>query len=104
MFLNSKIFFTFRGPIKYFESAPPELGRSGDGKQTTFQIQPCCKRVLKAAKLAYAMLIKQKSPSLPRKLAVGTFGELLIVFSTKLNLLHFVYSTAKRCCLLHLKK
>ena len=25
-------FFAFRGPIKYFELAPPELGRSGDGK------------------------------------------------------------------------
>ena len=27
------------------------------------------------------MLIKQKSPSLPRNLALGTFGELLIVLS-----------------------
>ena len=27
--------FTFRGPIKYFQSAPPELGWSGDGKQNT---------------------------------------------------------------------
>ena len=26
--------FAFRGPIKYFVSVPPELGRSGDGKQT----------------------------------------------------------------------
>ena len=29
-------FFAFRGPIKYFESAPPELGRSGDGKGIIF--------------------------------------------------------------------
>ena len=29
------------------------------------------------------MLIKQKSLSLPRDLALRTFGELLIVFSTK---------------------
>ena len=29
------------------------------------------------------MLIKQKSPLLPRNLALGTFGELLIVFSAK---------------------
>ena len=36
------------------------------------------------------MLIKQKSPSLPRNLAVGTFGELLIVFSTKVNLLYLL--------------
>ena len=33
------------------------------------------------------MLIKQKSPSFLRNLALGTFGELLIVFSTKVNLL-----------------
>ena len=31
------------------------------------------------------MLLKQKSRSLPRNLALGTFCELLIVFSTKLN-------------------
>ena len=49
------------------------------------------------------MLIKQKSPLLPRKLAPMTFGELLILFSTKVNLLH-LYSTAWRCCLLHLLK
>ena len=28
--------FAFRGPIKYFESAPPELGRSGDRKMNNF--------------------------------------------------------------------
>ena len=33
------------------------------------------------------ILIKQKSPSILRNLALGTFGELLIVFSTKVNLL-----------------
>ena len=33
------------------------------------------------------MLIKQKIPSLPRNLTLGTFGELPIVFSTKVNLL-----------------
>ena len=26
----------FRDPIKYFESAAPELGRSGEGKRTIF--------------------------------------------------------------------
>ena len=50
------------------------------------------------------MLLKQKSPSLPRNLALGTFGELLIVFSTKVNLLYLLYSTDRRCCLLHLIK
>ena len=38
------------------------------------------------------MLIKQKSPSLPRNLALGTFGKLLIVFSTKVDLLYLLYS------------
>ena len=30
----------FRGSIKYFELAPPELGRSGDDKQLIFKVQP----------------------------------------------------------------
>ena len=56
------------------------------------------KRVLEAAKLAVFSL-KQTSPSLPRNLAFRTFGKLLIVFSTKVNLL-----VAPRCGLLHLIK
>ena len=36
------------------------------------------------------MLVKQKSPLLPRNLALGTSGELLIVFSRKVNLLPLV--------------
>ena len=40
------------------------------------------------------MLIKQKSPLLPGNLAPMTFGELLIVFLTKVNLLYLLYSTA----------
>ena len=35
--------------------------------------------------------IKQKSPSLPRSLALGTFSKLPIVFSTKINLLYVLY-------------
>ena len=50
------------------------------------------------------MLLKQKSPSLSRNLALGTFGKLLIVFSTKINLLYLLYSTDQRCGLLHLIK
>ena len=34
-FLNQKI--TLRSPRKYFELAPPKLGRSGDEKQTIFK-------------------------------------------------------------------
>ena len=33
MFRNLKKKIVFRAPTKYFESAPPELGRSGDGKR-----------------------------------------------------------------------
>ena len=50
------------------------------------------------------MLLKQKSLSLPRNLALGTFGKSLLVFSTKVNLLYFLISTTQRCCLLHLLK
>ena len=49
-------------------------------------------------------LIKQKSPLIPRNLALGTFGELVIVLSTKVNLLYFLYSAARTCCRLHLTK
>ena len=52
----------------------------------------------------FPMLLKQKSLSLPRNLALKTFGKLLIVFSTKVNLLYLCYSMAWRCCLLHLIK
>ena len=50
------------------------------------------------------MLIKQKSPLFPRNLALVTFGELLIFFSTKVNLQYLLYSTTRRCCCLHLIK
>ena len=50
------------------------------------------------------ILIKQKHPSLPRNLALRTFGKLPIVFSTKVNLLYLLYSMARRFCLLHLIK
>ena len=48
------------------------------------------------------MLTKQKSPSLPRNLALGIFGKLPIVFSKKVNLLYLRCSTTQRCCFLHL--
>ena len=50
------------------------------------------------------MLIKQKGTSLLRNLALRTFGKLSLVFSTKVNMLHLLYSIAHRCCLLHLIK
>ena len=39
-------------------------------------------------------LLKQKSPLIPRNLALRTFGGLLIVFSTKVNLLYLLYLTS----------
>ena len=50
------------------------------------------------------MLIKQKSPSLSRNEALVVLGELSIVFRTMVNLLYVLYSTVRRCCLLHLIK
>ena len=50
------------------------------------------------------MQIKQKSPSLPSNLALRTFGKFPVVFSTKVNLRYLLYSTAWRCCVLHLIK
>ena len=44
------------------------------------------------------------SLSLPKNLAIRTFGELLKVFSTKINLLYLLYSTARSFCVLHIIK
>ena len=44
------------------------------------------------------------SPLLSRNLALVIFGELLIVFSAKVNLPYLIYSAARRCRLLHLIK
>ena len=71
---------------------------SSESKGDIRQASNCCKRVLEAAKLACAN--ETKSPSLPRNLDLRTLGKLLIVFSTKVNLLKLLYSTTKRCCLL----
>ena len=60
------------------------------------------KGVLEAVKLSYAT--KTKEAITPRNLAFRNFGKLLIVFSTKINLLYLLYSETQRCCLLHLIK
>ena len=49
------------------------------------QTSNCCKRVLETAKIGYGN--KTKQPITSQKLALKTFGKLLIVFSTKVNLL-----------------
>ena len=45
--------------------------------------------------LKLLILVKQKSLSLLRNLVLVTFGKLLIVFSTKENLLYPLYSSDK---------
>ena len=75
--------------------------KSSEPKVKFRQASSRCKKVLEAAKLASAT---RKSASLPRNLTLWTFGKLLIVFSTKVNLLYLLYSTDRRCCLLHLIK
>ena len=79
-----------------------QQNKSSESKVKFRQASNRCKRVLEAAKLAYAT--KTKESIISQNLALGTFGELLIVFSTKVNLLYLLYSTDRRCCLLHLIK
>ena len=76
-----------------------QQNKSSESKANFRQASSRYKSVPEAAKLAYAT-----KTSLPRNLALGTFGELLIVFSTKVNLLYLLYSTDQRCSLLHLIK
>ena len=76
--------------------------KSSDSKVNFRQASDRWKRVLEAAKLAYANNTKESI--LPRNLALGTFGILLIAFSIKIHLLYLLYSTARTCCLLHLIK
>ena len=61
-----------------------------------------CESVLEVTKLAYAN--KTKASITSQKLALGTSGELKIVFSAKVNLLYILYLTTRRYCLLHLIK
>ena len=56
-----------------------------------------CKRVLEAAKRAYANKIK--SQSMHKNLPVWTFDELPVLFSTKVNPLYLLCSMAQGCCL-----
>ena len=76
-----------------------QRNKSSKSKVKFRQARNRCKRVLEAAKLAYA--IKQESIT-PQKLGSRDFWQ--IVFSTKVNLLYLLYSTDQRCCFLHLIK
>ena len=74
--------------------------RSSDSKVKFRQANNCCRGVLDAAKLAN----KTKKSITFQKFGPRDFGELQTVFSTKVNLLSFLYLTTQRCCLLHLIK
>ena len=50
------------------------------------------------------MVLKQKSSSLSKNMALRTFGEFVVMFSTKVNLLCFLYSMNQMRYLLHLIK
>ena len=73
--------------------------RSSESKRNFRQASSCCKRVLEAAKFTYSN--KTKESITPRNLALRTFGKLLIVFSTKVNMLYLLYLVNQRFCLLH---
>ena len=77
-----------------------QQNKSSESKVKFRQTSNCCN--LKLPNLH--MLIKQKSLSLSTNLALRIFAKLLKMFSTKVNLLYLLYSTAWRCCLLHLIK
>ena len=76
--------------------------KSSDSKVKFRQASNHCKRVLEAAKLAYANKTKESITS--QKLGSCDFWQIAIVFSTKINLLYLLYSTGWKCCLLHLIK
>ena len=74
-----------------------QQNKSSESKVKFRQLAIVAKGFLKLLNLH--MLVKQKSSSLPRNLALGTFAEL-----PKVNLLYLLYSTTWRCCPLHLIK
>ena len=79
-----------------------QQNKSSESKAKFKQTSNRCKRVFKTATLPYAT--KAKESIISQKFGYRDFGKLPVVFSTKVNLLYLLYSTAHRCCLLHLAK
>ena len=77
-----------------------QQNKSSESKVKFRQLVIIAKGFLKLPNLP--ILLKQNSPSLSRSVTLRTFGESLVMLSTKTNLLYLLYSTAQRCCLLHL--
>ena len=67
-----------------------QQNKSSESKESSSRLVIVVKGFLKLPNL----LLKQRSTSLPGNLVLGTFGELLIVFSRKVNLIYLLYSTA----------
>ena len=73
--------------------------KSSESKVKFRQASNCCKRVLEAAKLAYAN--KAKEPILSQKLDSHDFWRIANSVLNKVNLLYFLYSMAGSCGILH---
>ena len=65
---------------------------SSESKVKIRQASNCCKTVLEVAKLTHANKTKESITS--QNLVLSTFGKLLIVFSTKVNLLYLLHSSS----------
>ena len=70
-------------------------------KQSSDRLVIIAKRFLKLPNLH--ILIKRKSPSLPRNLALSDSWQ-IVNSVAKVNLLHICYSSLQGCCILHLIK
>ena len=79
-----------------------QQNKSFESKVNFRQASNRCKRVLEAAKLAYATKTKESITS--QKLCSQDFWGIANSVLNKVNLLYLFYSTDRRCCLLHLTK
>ena len=76
--------------------------KSSESKVKFRQASNCCKRVLEAAKLAYATKTKESISS--QKLGSQDFWRMANSVLNKGKSAYLLYSTDWRCCLLHLIK
>ena len=79
-----------------------QIEKSSDSKVKFRQPSNRCKRVLEAAKLAYANKTKESLTSL--KLGFWDFGQIAKRIFNKGKSAILLYSVTQRCCLLHLIK
>ena len=79
-----------------------QQNKGSESKVKFRQASICFKWVLQASPIVYATKIKESIT--PQKLALRTFGELLKVFSTKINLLYLLHSMTTSFYLLHFIK